>query len=439
MTQKNKRFDACVIGLALFAMYFGAGSLIFPPYLGMESGTLWPLGYALFFIMDVGLAFVTMVAMINGDGSISGVTGVVGKVPAIILNTIVIVCLGPLIAIPRTAATTHEMTVLPIFPDVPVWVVSVIFFGLTVALTIRPSKVVDIVGKFLTPLMVIALIVLITAGIAMPLGPVGESAISTSEVVAEGVINGYQAMDVLGALGFSLVISATVTNKGYTEERDRTRITAIACIIAGTMLFLVYCGLTYLGATYSTLEDIANVNQANLLVAITEQLLGRFGVVMLGVIVGLACLTTAIGLASSAAEYFESLSGGRIKYATVVVIIGIFSVIVSNFGLSTIINIATPILSTVFPVVICLILLSFFKKRIHNRNIYKGAALAALLVSLFTVGNSYGLPFAFIDVLPLSSYQLNWILPAVIGGLIGALIRTDHKAEGSAYSMEKGT
>ena len=154
---------------------------------------------------------------------------------------------------------------------------------------------------------------------------------------------------------------------------------------------------------------------------------------------GLACLTTAIGLASSAAEYFESLSGGRIKYATVVVIIGIFSVIVSNFGLSTIINIATPILSTVFPVVICLILLSFFKKRIHNRNIYKGAALAALLVSLFTVGNSYGLPFAFIDVLPLSSYQLNWILPAVIGGLIGALIRTDHKAEGSAYSMEKGT
>lgn len=424
MQNTHKRSDPLVIGLALFAMFFGAGSLIFPPYLGMESGTQWFLGFFLFIVMDVGLAFVTMVAMINGDGSISGVTGVIGKIPALILNTAVVVCIGPLLAIPRTAATTYEMTVLPIIPGaastVGTIITSIVFFALTFILTVKPSAVVDIVGKFLTPLMVVALIVLIVAGIVSPLGPIAEPVIDN--VVAEGIINGYQAMDVLGALGFAIVICSTVTERGYTEHKERTRITTISCVLAGVLLFVIYCGLTYLGATYSTLDSIANVNQASLIVTITECLLGRFGVIMLGVIVGLACLTTAIGLTAASAQYFENVSGGKLKYGVVVGIICAFSAVVSSFGLSTIISIATPILCVVYPVVVCLIVLSFLKKKLRNRNIYKGAALAAFAVSLLTVGVTYGLPFGFIDVLPLSEYQLNWILPTIAGGVIGALI-----------------
>lgn len=420
MQNQHKRSDPLVIGLALFAMFFGAGSLIFPPYLGMESGTQWFLGFLLFIIMDVGLAFVTMVAMINGDGRISGVTGVIGKLPALILNTAVVVCIGPLLAIPRTAATTYEMTITPIIPGTSPVLVAVIYFALVFVLTIKPSKVVDIVGKFLTPLMVIALIVLIVAGVISPLGPISEPVISN--VVAEGIINGYQAMDVLGALGFAIVICSTVTDRGYTEHRERTRITTISCVLAGVLLFIIYCGLTYLGATYSTLENIANVNQASLIVTITECLLGRFGVIMLGVIVGLACLTTAIGLTAASAEYFENITHGKLKYGVVVGIICVFSAVVSSFGLSTIISIATPILCVVYPVIVCLILLSFFKKKLCNRNVYKGAALAAFIVSLLTIAVSYGRPFQFIDVLPLSEYQLNWIIPAVVGGIIGALI-----------------
>lgn len=416
----HTRSDALVIGLALFAMFFGAGSLIFPPYLGMESGTQWFLGFLLFIIMDVGLAFVTMVAMINGDGSISGVTGVIGRIPALLLNTAVVVCVGPLLAIPRTAATTYEMTIVPLFPEATPAVISIVFFALTFILTIRPSKVVDIVGKFLTPLMVLALVILIIVGVVSPLGPISEPAIDN--VVAEGIINGYQAMDVLAALGFAIVICSTVTDRGYTEHKARTRITTISCVLAGVLLFIIYCGLTYLGATYSTLENIANVNQASLIVTITECLLGRFGVIMLGVIVGLACLTTAIGLTAAAAEYFDGITHGKLKYGVVVGIICAFSAVVSSFGLSTIISIATPILCVVYPVVVCLILLSFFKKKLRNRNVYKGAALAAFIVSLLTIAVTYGLPFQFIDVLPLSEYQLNWIIPAVVGGIIGALI-----------------
>lgn len=425
MQNTHKRSDPLVIGLALFAMFFGAGSLIFPPYLGMESGTQWFLGFLLFIIMDVGLAFVTMVAMINGDGSISGVTGVIGKSPALILNTAVVVCIGPLLAIPRTAATTYEMTITPIIPGTSPVLVAVIFFTLVFVLTIKPSKVVDIVGKFLTPLMVAALIVLVVAGVISPLGPISEPAINN--VVAEGIINGYQAMDVLGALGFAIVICSTVTDRGYTEYKERTRITTISCILAGVLLFIIYCGLTYLGATYSTLDNIANVNQASLIVTITECLLGRFGVIMLGIIVGLACLTTAIGLTAAAAEYFESITHSKLKYGVVVGIICVFSAVVSSFGLSAIISIATPILCVVYPVIVCLILLSFFKKKLRNRNLYKGTALAAFVVSLLTIGATYGLPFQFIDVLPLSEYQLNWIIPAIIGGIIGALIPQKRK------------
>ena len=127
MKENNQKRDILVIGFALFAMFFGAGSLIFPPYLGLESGEDWFLGFMCFFLADVGLAFVTIVAMINGSGSISSITGVVGKIPALIMNTAVIICVGPLLAVPRTAATTYEMTILPILPSVNIVLFSIIF------------------------------------------------------------------------------------------------------------------------------------------------------------------------------------------------------------------------------------------------------------------------------------------------------------------------
>ncbi len=421
MQTKRNGKDFLVIGLALFAMFFGAGSLIFPPYLGMETGSDWFLGFMCFFIADVGLAFVTIVAMVNGDGSISGVTGVIGKIPSLIMNTAVVVCIGPLLAIPRTAATTYEMTITPLMPGVNAILFSIVFFGLVIVLTIRPSKVVDIVGKFLTPLMVIALIILIGAGIMHPLGEAGAPIIDST--VREGILNGYQAMDVLGALGFAIIIISSVQEHGYTQEKEKIQVTAKSCILSGIMLFLVYGGLTYLGATVSMRYDITTVNQASLIVDITQDLLGFSGVVMLGIIVGLACLTTAIGLTSASAKYFEIITNGKVKYETVVVLIGLFSMVVSNFGLSKIISIATPILSLVYPIVVVLIILSFMKKKLKNSNIYKGAAVLAFLVSLFTLLDSYGVSMAFLHKLPFASFGLNWIVPAIVGGLIGSLCK----------------
>lgn len=423
---KKETQNAVIIGLAVFAMFFGAGSLIFPPYLGMEAGTEWFIGFMCFIIADVGLAFVTIVAMINGDGSISGVTGVVGKIPSVIMNTAVIVCIGPLLAIPRTAATTYEMMILPIIPKMNIIVFSIIFFSIVILLTIRPSKVVDIVGKFLTPLMLVVIIILIGAGIMNPLGTPGEPVIEST--IAEGILNGYQAMDVLAALGFSLIIISSVQEHGYTDEKSKRSIAAKACCIAGIMLFLVYGGLTYLGATVSQIYDITQVNQASLIVDITGDLLGFAGIVMLGVIVGLACLTTAIGLTAASASYFEKLTNGKLRYEVVVIAIGLFSMFISNFGLSVIISIASPILSLVYPVIVVLIVLSFFKNKLANTNVHKGAAICALAVSLLGVIESYGVSMPFLAKLPFAVFGLNWIVPAVVGGFLGGLIKV--KQEG---------
>jgi LIVCS family branched-chain amino acid:cation transporter len=360
--------------------------------------------------------------MVNGTGKISGITGVIGKIPSTILNTAVLICIGPLLVVPRSSATTYEMTIIPILPNFSPILFSIIFFGIVWALAIKKSKIVDIVGKFLTPAMVIALVVLIGAGIMAPLGPISEPTSTT--VIKDGIIAGYQAMDVLGALTVAIVVISTLSQRGYAKGPERVKIATKACIVAGVMLFLVYGGLTFLGASVSKVFDIATVNQASLIVAITEGLLGYFGVVILGIIVGLACLTTSIGVSSAVAQYFESISNGKIEYKKALAVIVIFSTIVSNFGLSTIISFAAPVLSVVYPTIITLILLSFFKNKIKNINLYRGAALFAITISVLSVISSYGVNIKLISMLPLSEFGFEWILPTIIGGVIGNFIKT---------------
>jgi len=194
-------------------------------------------------------------------------------------------------------------------------------------------------------------------------------------------------------------------------------------IFAAGALFVIYGGLTYLGATTSA-GGFEGYNQTGLVVVITETLLGRYGLYMLSVIVLFACLTTAIGLISSCAAYFEKLTGGKVSYAALVTIIVLFSYIVSNFGISMIISIAAPVLNVLYPVMLVMIILNFFNDKIKNMNIYRVAAVFALAVSLSEVLLGFGLPLGFVKMLPLSTYGLGWILPAVAGGLIGAFIRS---------------
>ncbi len=411
--------DILIIGLAFFALFFGAGNLIFPPYLGAEGGELWFEAFAGFVLIDVVITSVGLWALNRAGGSSVALDAVLDKGPALALNTLAILCTGVLIAAPRTAATTYEMSVQPFFGDsVGLLPVSIVFFAVVLALTYRQSRLVDIVGRFLTPVLVVCIVVLIVVGLVSPLGI--PTAPASSSPLGDGIAAGYQAMDILCIVGFAIVMQDTVRTFGYGTGALSMRVTALACIVAAVLLTAIYGGLTYLGATVSAGFDPA-VSQAELLVSIAHSLMGQAGVAILGVIVGFACLTTAIGLSGAAASYFERITGGRIGYRPALVAIVVVNAVLCNLGLSTIIELAQPILDLVIPPFMTTVVLILFVNRIRSIWTYRGAAAGATMASALMVAESLTGLLPAVEALPLYSIGFAWIPFAVLGGVAGAL------------------
>ncbi len=425
--KKNK--DILIIGFALFSMFFGAGNLIFPPFIGMTSGSSWLTSFLGFVIADVGIILLSINAVAKA-GSFQNVVFKAGKRFGVSLEIIMMLCLGPILVIPRTAATTFEMSIIPITSSLNSVVFSIIFFGLTFILTIKPTKVMDIIGKFLTPVLLIALALLIGKGVLQPLGKLNN--VNSDGLFINGLTQGYQTMDALGIGGVTALIMSSFISKGYKDKKENISMTLKSAIIAGIGLILVYGGLAYLGATVSTVYD-KSISQTALLVNITNSLLGRNGIIILGVIVAFACLTTAIGLTSVTAKYFEDVSNKKIKYSHLVTIICLFSAVASNLGVDKIISIAAPILTVIYPVSILLVFMSTFNKFFISPSVFKGAAFATLLISFLNVADSLGFTINFIHKLPLSSLGFNWVIPAIIGGLLGKLIIKDKNPQENSY------
>lgn len=424
MNKKNK--DIIITGFALFAMFFGAGNLIFPPYLGVITGDKFLVGFLGFIIADVGLSLLAILAAAKTDGDTEKVFGRAGKLFAVILGSAIMICLGPLLAIPRTAATTFEMGVSPIVPGFNSVLFSTIFFAITLALTIKPSKVVDIIGSYLTPALLVCLLVIIAIGIINPIGSLNEASIQN--VFNEGILQGYQTLDALGAICLSAVLIKSLVQKGYKEEKDRVGILLKSGFIAAIGLAVVYVGLTYLGATVSSVYD-STVSQSTLIVAITIALLGTPGKIILSLIVTLACLTTAIGLTSATAEYFSTLTKNKLKYEHIVIAVCIFSLAISTLGVGAIIKISAPILSLIYPATIVLVMMTIFKKYVKNDNIVKGATYVALIMGILMAAKDLGVNVVFIDLLPFANLGFCWVVPAVIGGLLGSLINPSKKVQ----------
>lgn len=419
----NKTYmkDVFIAGFALFAMFFGAGNLIFPPYLGWSSASNWFVGFLCFIIADIGLSMLGIIVVGKIGKGAQGVTEPLGKFFSVLLLVADVICLGPLIAIPRTAATTFEFAIVPNFPQMSSWIFSIIFFAVVVALSIKQTKAVDIVGSVLAPIMFIALILLIVKGTLSPLG-FAERTTVLGNVVSDGIKAGYQTMDMMGAIIMALALTFSMKSKGYTEPKQQFKMISQAGIISSIALFCVYGGLAYLGSTVSSVFS-STMSQAELLIAITSGLLGREGIILLGVIVAFACLTTAIGLLSSSSTFFEEISNGKLKYKTNILIGAVLSCIVSNLGISAIINFAAPILDLIYPVLIVLIVLGAFNGKIKNLNIHKAASLGAFAVSLSTlVQNVTGLNLG-VNMLPLNEIGFGWLVPAVVMGIIGSFIK----------------
>lgn len=429
-TKNRAGRDIIVVGFALFSMFFGAGNVIFPPYLGMESGPAWLAGFSAYFIADIGLALAAMFALLR-VGSSEAVLQRVGRVPAEILMCAIILCVGPMVAIPRTSASTFEMAIAPNLPGVSAVVFSVLFFALILALCIRESAVVDIVGKVLTPLLLLGLAAIIVKGIVTPLGTIAAETKIDSAVVT-GVKSGYQTMDALAALPFGILVLQSVVDKGYTEPGKKFRIMSGSSILACVLLLAVYMGLAYLGATVSA-QYTSEIGRAQLVMAIVEALMGKTGMILFGIVVGLACVTTAVALTSSAAAYFAKLCRGKVSYPAFVIAICVFSAVVSNLGLDRIVAIAAPVLDIVYPPTLVLIFIALVRPQLPDR-ISRGAAIGALLMSVLCTLDGYGVPLTFLHKLPLFDLGFAWVLPAVLFGAAAALlpVRRERTAKAKA-------
>ncbi len=418
--QKKGSFfrDVIVVGFALFSMFFGAGNVIFPPYLGVESGQQWLAGFSAYYIADIGLALLGMFALLR-VGSSEAVLHRAGRVPAEILMCAIILCIGPMVAIPRTSASTYEMAIAPNLPGVSPILFSIVFFAVILALCIKESAVVDIVGKILTPLLLVGLFAIILKGIFSPLGDI-TSAPQIANVTVTGIKSGYQTMDALAALPFGIIVLQSVTDKGYTGGKSKLRIVGGGAVLAGALLLAVYMGLAYLGATVSS-QYTGAVGRAELIMAIVKALLGKGGMIIFGTVVGLACVTTAIALTSSAAAYFSELCRGKVNYKVFVVVICVFSAVVSNLGLDRIVAIAAPVLDVVYPPALVLILISLLMPKVSDF-VSRAATLGALLTSVLCTIHLYVDKLTFLEALPLYDLGLSWILPAVIFAAAAALL-----------------
>lgn len=418
----KKIVDIIVVGFAIFSMFFGAGNLIFPPYIGMTSGSGWLISYLGFIISDVGMILLSIIAIARA-GSYQAVLGRAGKKFGLALEVIIMLCLGPILIIPRTGATTFEISIAPLTNSIGPVMFSIIFFALTFILTVKPNKVVDIIGKFLTPILLLTLAALIVKGILSPLGDLS-SASDLQSLFSTGLAQGYQTMDALGSGGIAALIIATFLAKGYKDKKEVTSLTIKSSLVAAVGLILIYSGLAYLGATVSNIYD-ASISQTALLIAITKGLLGSSGGILLSIVVAFACLTTSIGLTSVTARYFEELSNKKFKYQHLVTLICVFSAVISNFGVDKIISIAAPILTILYPVALVLVLMVSFGNMFTKNSTYKGAAYATLLVSTLTVIDNLGVNINLIHALPFDRLGFNWIIPAIIGGIIGTFIFKD--------------
>ncbi len=408
------------IGMALFAMFFGAGNLIFPPYMGFLAGSAWVVALLGFLITGIGMPLMGIIASARAGGSIEHLAGRLGPRFARVLSIVVILAIGPLLAIPRTAATTFEMGIRPNLPWVTPAMASVVFFLITLFFALNESTVVEKIGKFLTPFLLVTLVWIIVKGILYPLGPTTAGGLSNP--FSSGFREGYQTMDTMASIVFAEIIIAALVFKGFSKVKDQVKMASLAGVIAASGLGLVYGGLMYLGATSRGLFA-AEIERTTLLINIAQGLMGGAGKVALGLAVSLACLTTSIGLTATVADYFSDITREKLKYKTICIATVVFSGVFATVGVTRIVQIAVPLLVLVYPVAIILIILTLLGRKAIPSAIYMGAVIGALATSVFDAMTSAGLPIAAINDLiayiPLAKAGFPWILPAVLGGILG--------------------
>lgn len=418
---KNKNKDSLVIGLALFASYFGAGNLIFPPLLGLQSGNQWTLGSAGFILSGVLMLVVALYVISRSGGSVESLTKDLHPNFSKYLLLLIMLFAGH-VSVPRTGAVGFELGVEAIFPKFPMPVFIIAYFLIAFYFSLDVNEMIDRVGKYLTPALVVILIAIIIKGIFTALGNPIEPAVDN--VLVNSFLVGYQTGDLIVSYLLGTVFIGDIIRRGYNSDKERNRMTANAGIVAFILLFIIYVGLLYLGAKVSN-QYPPTIDRSTLLLSIVNQVLGKTGLYGLGIAVILACLTTAIGQITSIAAFFHEFSNEKIPHKIAAGFFSILGASIALLGVEKIVFVTTPIFLGVYPSLIVMMFLGIFKNLIPNRLSYRMTMIFTLIVSILEAFNSI-FPISFIDnfikLIPLSSYGFAWVLPAFIGFILGSIL-----------------
>lgn len=417
----------------LFALFLGAGNIIFPPALGQGAGENLLISIIGFLITAVGLPLLAVLAIANSNtGKEGGLQTIASRVHPLfgVLFTITIyMAIGPFFGIPRTATVSYEIGIVPFLSDAaietrwPLALFTFIFFSITVALALNPAKLVDRIGKLLTPILFIVITALITKSIFTPMGSIKEP---QGEFITHpffhSFVEGYLTMDVIAALVFGIIIINALKAEGITEKKPVMKAMVIAGGIAAIGLTFVYLSLSYIGAT--SVDAIGIQDNGGAILALTSTVLyGDAGTIILATTIIFACLTTSIGLVSACAQYFVVIYP-KLSYKAYVFLFAGFSAIIGNFGLTQLIAISLPVLMMIYPLAIVLMLLSFIDKSFGRQPIVYIMALSfTTIVSVFDglkVANITIKPItSILKHLPLYEEKIGWLVPAIVGTLIG--------------------
>lgn len=426
-TLSNK--DIIFIGLMVFSLFFGAGNLIFPPELGQESGGNFPFAIAGFLISGVGLPLlgILAIAYVSEKGSSDDLSKKVHPIFAVALTSITYLTIGPFFAAPRTGVVSYEIGIVPFLQDgsnsFTLAFFTIVYFLVVYILALNPGKFVDRFGKMITPFLLVALFILISAVIIKPFNvPPSSSDEYRDYPLFKGITEGYLTMDAIVSIVFAMIIITSIRNRGIRDQRVIQAVIWKAGVIAVLCLSAVYIGLGYLGATSTSLQFTTG---ASILSGVSEAYFGIYGNVILGLVILLACIPTATGLVSSCALYFNKLIP-TISYKAFVTVFVLFSGVIANVGLEQLINLSVPVLNFIYPIIIVLIFLAFLDKLFNGEKlVYRLSIFFTTVVSLndglVAINKNWDFISPIIS-LPYHEIGFGWVLPAIFGGILGWLL-----------------
>ncbi|MCW9732588.1 branched-chain amino acid transport system II carrier protein [Avibacterium sp. 20-15] len=420
-----------IIGFMLFAIFFGAGNLIFPPKLGFETGTAFLPSISGFVLTGVGLPLLGIIVSAFYRGGYIVALRQIHPWFSVLFLVSISLAVGPFFAGPRTGAMSYEMVMIPFLKEadsLSQLLFTFVYFMLSLWLSLNPSKMVERIGSILTPVLLLAIIALVVKAGIMLVGktPLPMPTVASHTDFFNGAINGYLTMDALASIAFSTMVLGAIKSSAV-KTVSLQKQTIFAAIIAGIALALIYISLGWVGNNLMISPDVLAQLQQNkqdlgtyILNQVTTMAFGELGRMVLNIIVSLACLTTAVGLCASVSSYFHQ-QFPRFSYRTYAILFCLISFVIANLGLKEVIGLSLPVLMILYPITITVILLLLLNLFLPMPILAHRLAIGLVtFVSILSVLGSGKIDL--LDQLPLKPYSIEWLPFALVGLVAGYLL-----------------